>query len=280
MTLRPQFQRLPYRRLPEREAVTIAIGIRYCGGALLCADTEITRGESLKTQESKIYLSEDGRNQLAITYSGSVSFAKMFIDECQRTFPDFPDKSKMAVRQFISERLLEFHKVRVYPHPRYQLTGGPDFQLMVGIWSEVDGLDLFFTEDTAVNSIDDYQCMGIGEYLARFIIEQDFKTLWTRGEATAAAQKALKTAKHYVPYCGGGSDFFFLEKRPIGHGVPVSNASDQGGTSIIELEAIDPSWLSTPEGRQRSEEIFRRNADKLQKHVLPGGAQLDLLRQP
>ncbi|MBZ5694432.1 MAG: hypothetical protein LAN36_03620 [Acidobacteriia bacterium] len=47
---------------------------------------------------------------------------------------------------------------------------------------------------------------------------------------------------------------------------------------VIELEGVDLSQLSTPEDHQRSAEIFRRNADKLQKYVLPGGVQLDPLQ--
>jgi hypothetical protein len=41
-------------------------------------------------------------------------------------------------------------------------------------------------------------------------------------------------------------------------------------TKIIELEGVDPAWLLTPEGRKKTQEIFSRNADRLQLRYGPG----------
>jgi 20S proteasome alpha/beta subunit len=198
--------------------VTIAIGSRYQGGALLCADTEVTHGDALKTHTSKVYLCEEGKSRLAIAYAGSVPFARMFIEECKRIFPDFADKPKIEVRRCISDGLLSFYESRIHRHPHYRQVGGPDFWLIVGVWSEIDGLDLFSTDDTAVNSIETYECVGAGAYLARFLIEKRFNPGWTSGDASSAMEATLQTIKHHVPYCGGASDFVFLgESSGVGH---------------------------------------------------------------
>lgn len=39
---------------------------------------------------------------------------------------------------------------------------------------------------------------------------------------------------------------------------------------IIQLEGVDPVWMTTPEGQKRTQEIFARNADKLQLRFGPG----------
>jgi hypothetical protein len=55
----------------------------------------------------------------------------------------------------------------------------------------------------------------------------------------------------------------FLKLRmKLGYRPTAEDLRKQGFT-LIEVEGVDPAWLSTPEGLQRSEEIFRRNEDKL-----------------
>jgi hypothetical protein len=49
-------------------------------------------------------------------------------------------------------------------------------------------------------------------------------------------------------------------------------------TTAWVLEGVDPAWLLTPEGRKKAQEIFDRNADKLQIHDFPGDLPPDYVR--
>jgi 20S proteasome alpha/beta subunit len=177
---------------------------------LLCADTEITHGDAAKSHEQKIFRVDDNDSLLVIAYSGSVPFAKMFIEDCCESFHNLTDKSKRAIRNYVSERLKSFHSSHIYPHPSRGYSGGPDFSLIVGIESKIDGLDFFSTNDCAVNNIEGFQCIGIGEYLARYIIQQDFRFLLPREDAERIAEKAIEAAKWNIPACGGSHQIVFL----------------------------------------------------------------------
>lgn len=190
--------------------MTIAIGIRYCGGALLYADSEITYGGIAKSHEWKISYEESDESILAMAFAGSVPFARMFIEECNEGFHELADKSKKSIRKHVSTKLSDFHGSHIYVHPQKGYLGGPDFSLIVGIWSKIDGLDFFSTSESAINKIDEFHCIGVGEYLARYVIQQDFVPMLSCELAEKIANKAIKAAKANIPGCGGAHSIVFL----------------------------------------------------------------------
>ena len=224
--MRPE-PRIPLKKYlrPEERPVTIAAGFKFDDGLIICADTQQTYSGVLKLDATKlvpINFAHNGRSQVVFAISGSVRYAQMAIQKIQAAIakrrPE--DMTLLGIFESIETELLAFHKAHIYPHPRYGMLGGPEFSLLVGAWSHLDGMGLFRTDDTAVNGIDDYACVGTGEYLAHYLVKPLYQSTGLElNEIVALATHVLLNAKVHVDGCGGNSEFIVIHKD--GHLSPV-----------------------------------------------------------
>jgi 20S proteasome alpha/beta subunit len=198
--------------------VTIAAGFKFDDGLVICADTQQTYSGVLKLNATKlvpINFAHNGRSQVIFAIAGSVRYARMAVQKIQAAIagrtPE--DMTLLGIFESIETELLAFHKAHIHPHPRYGMSGSPEFQLLIGAWSHIDGMGLFMTDDTAVNGVDDYACVGTGEYLAHYLAKPLYQsTDLELNEIVALATHILLNAKVYVDGCGGNSEFIVLHK--------------------------------------------------------------------
>jgi hypothetical protein len=104
--------------------------------------------------------------------------------------------------------------------------------LLIGVWGATEGLHLYGTRKTAVIEIDTYDCLGSGDYLARYIIgpvyerggdSELMRKNWkmSQRQAVVLALEALSAVKRYDPNCGGRSELVTISSdgslSPVGY---------------------------------------------------------------
>lgn len=244
--------------LAERNRVTIAAGFKFSGGTLLCADTEITHGWELKTVGSKIlpvHFASNGGSKAAFTFSGTVAYAKMFIQQCIRNLAarDSASMGRQEIVETIAEQLHNFRAKHIYRHPLYVSSGAPEFDLIFAVWSPHEGSGLYETADAAVvetTNKDMYALSGAGSVLAKYVVSMLVHHPFLKlHDITTTATYMLGEVKRWVPSCGGHSELLVLDED--GHmsnvaGFDISHVvafGEEFHSSFwgLFLEACDPS---------------------------------------
>jgi hypothetical protein len=79
------------------------------------------------------------------------------------------------------------------------------------MWSPGEPPRLYVTSQTALQQIDGYECIGIGDYLAHYLIRPSFTVGMAEKEALSLCAYALTGIKDYVSGCGGMSVYLLLQ---------------------------------------------------------------------
>lgn len=190
--------------------MTIAAGFNFDSGVLLCADTKHTGQMAL--YESKILGKQYASKAVSLfAISGNVSYARMAVRRCESAINKLPHPSLDDMAAAIESSLVKIHRLHIDKHPDRNVVGGPDFWLLVALWSPVDGLRTYYTNQTSIDPFAIYQCMGTGEYLGHYLIRPRY-TSPQQGlnNAVIVACTALQRIKSYDADCGGNSEFIVL----------------------------------------------------------------------
>jgi hypothetical protein len=176
----------------------------------------------------------------------------------------------------IAEELHKFHTKHIYKHPLYMSSGGPDFSLILALWSQYEGTGLYETSDEAVIEItnqDMYALSGSGAVLAKYVV-----TLLARHpffkleDITTIATHMLSEVKRWVPGCGGHSELLVLDENgemssvagfDISHVVGFGEEFHSAFWGLF-LEACDPSTSDKQMGQRF--EMFRSVIDAMREH--------------
>ena len=197
--------------------MTIAIGFTCADALLVCADTELTMSGTSKVHGAKIFREEYSNGaRSAIAIAGSINFARMAMQHIEWRIGNLKPESltMWGVRAEIEAEMREMYHNYIDPHPD---RSNVLFGLLIAIWSPADKRTaIFWTDDAAVNELRGYLPIGIGEYLAHFIIkEEGYIPTMKATEVRRIAVKAIARAKCYVPGCGGFTDVICLSKDGI-----------------------------------------------------------------
>ena len=171
------FQPKFWPKLPQienrlrRKPVTIAAGFICEDGLLLCADTKITT--SVKTNESKMVHHVSDDRQCSLTFvmsSDDLNFPRAAIQSCWEyaSGMDFASATMESVRNVVQFPLAEFYRDHIYAHPDRSPTLVFQ-QLLVGIWLRGETA-LFRPHETLLIPVEDYECIGSGAYLAKYLM--------------------------------------------------------------------------------------------------------------
>jgi hypothetical protein len=200
---------------PRRMPVTIAIGFVYDGGLLFCADTKVTT--NIKTNESKIvhFVSNNGYGRMVFAMSSTdINFPKSAIEKCWESVcekVDFATDSIEKVHNEAEKSLSEFYRDHIYPHPD-RTPGATFLELLVGIWLRGENR-LYVSHETVLNSIETYECIGSGAYLAKYLIgnyQQANPGANSLQDAELIARHAVQSAIDYDEYCGGNPEMIII----------------------------------------------------------------------
>ena len=193
--------------------MTAVIGFRYAEGIILGADSEQTVGDTLKLSSAKIFPINDAdvnaEYRLMFAGAGDVAHMKMAVEKVAAVIEGIP-KDTIAIRGLIESTILDIYTKHVWPTPQEPI---PYFGFLVALWTRSHGILLFRSSSTAVTTVDKYDSIGTGGYLANYMIDTLSKEQMRREEAVLLAVHVLKQVKRYVPYCGGESQIIVLESN-------------------------------------------------------------------
>ncbi len=188
--------------------MTIAAGFLCKGGALLCADTEET-GWAMKIQAPKLNHFECAGGKLAFGYAGHVTFAVSAIQKCKAHLARVPADRILTELEAALEKEYRRHVLR---HPDHATNANLDYRLLIAVWCLGKPVRLFVTEQTALREVADYECIGLGDYLAHYLIRPSFSLGMEERPTFSLAAYMLANVKGFVPNCGGRSQFLLMRE--------------------------------------------------------------------
>ena len=145
--------------------------------------------------------------------SDDVNFPKAAILRCVEMIEkmDFPTATMDAVRNAAEFSLGEFYKDHIYTHP----DRAPEqvfMQMLVGIWLR-NQTRLFVLHETVLIPVEEYECLGAGEYLSKYLIKQYRRANpepFTVADATLLATFCVEEAIDYDERCGGEAEIVIM----------------------------------------------------------------------
>ena len=148
------------------------------------------------------------------------------------------------LRRSLEELLNQFHTQQIYPHPDRGKFGGPDFELLIAIWSEAEGIVFFSTSETTVSEVGKFHVMGVGSDLAHFLLSGIYhhEVMSVRDIANIGIH-VLRETKQWVEYCGGESQFEILYEDGTIGGVRQKQIRDAETISQSFREAVRRLYL-------------------------------------
>lgn len=206
--------------------MTIAAGFRFSDGLLLCADTQLTITQYAKLSGSKIVpidFASNGGSKAVFAITGTTQYAHMAIEHCRRALaaqkPSEMSSADMAIA--IEDALEGFCQDHLFKHPAFD-RGELAVQMLIGVWSHLDNnLTLLSSRENGVMIVRDYECLGVGQYLAHYLIPTMFRhSSMGLVDTVNVALHVMRETKSYVDSCGGGSELILLRKdgtfSPVG----------------------------------------------------------------
>jgi hypothetical protein len=152
----------------------------------------------------------------------------MAVEHCRRGLASNPPDKMTSSEIMISieEALEGFCQDHLYKHPGFD-RGEITVQMLIGVWSHLDKfVTLLASRDNAVTIVRDYECLGVGQFLAHYLVPTLFRhSAMALNDAANIALHVLKETKAYVDSCGGGSQFIVLRKD--GNFSPIDYATLQ-----------------------------------------------------
>jgi 20S proteasome alpha/beta subunit len=191
--------------------VTIAAGFRFDKGILLCADTQYSAAH--KTEGTKIFPVSYGSARLVIALTGREAYARRAIEQIQRELQDVgtDELTKDNLQDAIEKALRVIFETNIFSHPHYGTPDSPEFQFVIAMYSPIDGLSLFKTEEGIAFTIDDKVCAGSGAYLGDYLNKRFYSApKRPLNDAVALATYVLYEVKGHDIHCGGTSEFAIL----------------------------------------------------------------------
>lgn len=217
--------------------MTIAAGFKIQEGVVLCADTKHTYSGAMKLQSAKIFKKDDYPSGIKTAFCivGSVRYCKMIIQKCEGALARLGahECSRAEVRAVIETILITAFEEHIYRHPDFT-RGSLAVGYLIAIWSPIDGIGFYSTEDTAINELVGYECLGAGSYLGHYLLRPLFRPNLKIKETILLATHALIQTKNYDDNCGGDSQFIWM--RPDG------TVSDVESFDISQNESYSKSF--------------------------------------
>ncbi len=205
-------QPLKYTRYPwisKGKRMTIAAGFRVQEGILLCADTQYTGTQIIN--ETKLFPLDCGEVRVVMALAGSEAYGKMVIQECLEAIRQSSmTRTLRAMRLAIRETLKPLYEEYVDTRPTAAERDGAQFCTLTALWSKAEGLDLIASQDTAVWTVPSWNCLGSGEYLARFLLDPVYTPSISSEIAVRLAAQAMAAIKGYDAACGGDTEMILM----------------------------------------------------------------------
>ena len=194
------------------EPMTIVAGFNFDQGVLICADTKHSGTSKTYAPKISTKVYPSGARS-AMAFSGRSRYARMAIDECERAIEQLSGPTIQDMADKVIDVLVAFHKKHVFDDPLRGYQGGPNFCLLLALWAR-ENVRLYVTDETAMDIVHTFECMGTGESLGKYIINPRYAGPHMPLENVLfTAITALARIKKHDPDCGGKSTFVVLRRN-------------------------------------------------------------------
>ncbi len=207
--------------------MTIAAGLLYEGGVLICADT-LMSSNTMGIYESKLMVihSEDGKAVFGMA-GDDIAFAEAAVQHCRSPLIDYrgAPRTVSQLAATIETVLAREFKQHVIDN---QLFYTHNYNFVIAIHSKVDGVGLFVTDATTMKRTRrGFECVGSGHDLAHYLIGPIYDLSWTKGgkrisgeRAFLLAVRAMANIRAFMPGSVGGDPIILvIEANGTGHAV-------------------------------------------------------------
>lgn len=194
---------------PRYPRMTIAAGFLCKEGVLICADTQHTAG--MKLHRSKVGDCTFPGGKLAWAYAGHETFALAAIGKVEKLLESGCSTDPLADIEKILDK--EYRR-NVLRHPSLQIDGALQYRFILGLWLEQTHVaKLYVSTQTAIAEVNEYECIGEGDYLAHYLLRPSFLKGLPERQTLGIAAYALSAIKDYVDGCGGMSIYTVLHNN-------------------------------------------------------------------
>lgn len=191
--------------------MTIAMGLRYKGGIILAADTQVTIPGDYKMGQSKIHLRRTNSCVAAFVLAGDMEFTERsleiiegYLNDARPNLPDVKDALDAACLH-IKEK---YRTVADDPYRPLSL------KLITALKiKDSEDTDFLKISGSVVSPAKDYTFAGSGEHLAEFLLRNAYQgPEASKGSVVRSAAYILFHVKRHVDGCGGMSEFIAIDK--------------------------------------------------------------------
>lgn len=169
-----------------------------------------------------------------MAYAGNRAFALSAIQKCERKLKGSPPAETFSEIERLVDR--EYRRT-VLSHPGYATDPTLPYYLIIAFRSVSSEVSLYVTEQTTIRRVEGYECIGIGDSLAHYLIRPDFRAEDNERRVLQLATFMLACVKDSVPGCGGLSQFLAIRKDGA-----VKNLYSTSGSPSVSL-ATNTEWL-------------------------------------
>ena len=201
--------------------LTAAIGVRFYGGIVLCADSQITYGNGHKRIGSKVAYSSPGNGDyvLAVTGAGVIAFMEEFFQNAADSI-ELGDRSVGAAKSSLQKSLIDIYSTAIDPYRRRY--GGDDGEIeMIISYRSPSGESAFWkTLSASLLRASSPECVGSGGPIAKFIAGPMCHDKLRRESAVAIGVNAIRYAKNLDSKCGGPTLVAVVLEKGSAHLLP------------------------------------------------------------
>jgi hypothetical protein len=187
--------------------MTIAIGFMLGNAAVICADSQEVVSDYAKTTTQKIHtLHSPQKWRVGLVGAGDAACIELCNEEITRKIGSLQAFDYPAMLGIARETIREIHEQHIWPR---QAADRPTFQMLIALQGINPGARaLFFSQDSIVLPVDDYKSIGIGAYLADYLLDRIYPTPgWDYGssaeETAMNAVFTLQQVKSAIHGCDG-----------------------------------------------------------------------------
>lgn len=187
--------------------MTIVAGFPITGFVVLAADSE-EGGALAKSSVRKIALVDKGNCKCLIGGAGHGDFIDLAVQHMDEQLPNTADVK--VARTKLEAIVTDIYASRIDRYPEHQ-RDDLAFELLCAIWSKKDIQPrLVRVRRSAALVKKTPEAIGIGTYLARYVIDTLGSADMNLFQAMRLATHVIGQAKKYVSYCGGSTQAMAL----------------------------------------------------------------------
>jgi 20S proteasome alpha/beta subunit len=218
--------------------MTIGVGFRCQDGVVIATDSQYSLDIS-KSRGQKIFpIPSNGHYAITIGGAGGSDQIKWAVAEIGRSLATeigTRPTTTLEIQQTLEGVLKRSFAEHVDPAPSEERRW-LDYGLLIAVWTAEEGARLFNSQRTVVVEVanPNYVSMGVGSYLAEYVLHAFFDRTWMLcvDEATAVSAYIVTMAKEYVEGCGGSTFVRVLDDR--GHDVRLQKEEINNAVEYFE----------------------------------------------